>query len=75
MEDLIMLPMMNRNQWLPTVFNDLFNADFMPKASATAPAINVVESDKDYTVELAAPGLKKEDNYTDNTVEGVISFV
>jgi HSP20 family protein len=61
MEDLIMLPMMNRNQWLPTVFNDLFNADFMPKASATAPAINVVESDKDYTVELAAPGLKKED--------------
>jgi HSP20 family protein len=52
---------MNRNQWLPEVFNDFFNTDFMPKASATAPAINVMESDKDYTVELAAPGLKKED--------------
>lgn len=56
-----MLPIMNRNQWLPTVFNDFFSNDFMPKASATAPAINVIESDKDYTVELAAPGLKKED--------------
>ncbi len=61
MEDLIMLPIMNRNQWLPTVFNDFFNTDYMPKASCTAPAINVTESDKDYTVELAAPGLKKED--------------
>ena len=61
MEDLIMLPIMNRNQWLPTVFHDFFNTDYMPKASCTAPAINVTESDKDYTVELAAPGLKKED--------------
>lgn len=56
-----MLPIMHRNQWLPEVFNDFFNTDFMPKASATAPAINVIESDTDYTVELAAPGLKKED--------------
>ena len=61
MEETIMLPIMHRNQWLPEVFNDFFNTDFMPKVNATAPAINVVESDKDYTVELAAPGLKKED--------------
>ena len=61
MEETIMLPIMNRSQWLPEVFNDFFNTDFMPKASATAPAINVIESDKDYTVELAAPGMKKED--------------
>lgn len=33
----------------------------MPRANATAPAINVKESDKAYTVELAAPGMKKED--------------
>ena len=31
------------------------------RANATAPAINVKESDKAYTVELAAPGMKKED--------------
>ena len=53
--------MMRTNNWIPAVFNDLFNTEFMPKANATAPAINVKESDKAYTVELAAPGMKKED--------------
>ena len=57
-----MTPMMRRNAaWLPSVFNDLFETDFMPKANCTAPAINVKESDKAYIVELAAPGMKKED--------------
>ena len=56
-----MTPMMRTNNWIPAVFNDLFNTDFMPKMSATAPAINVKESATAYTVELAAPGMKKED--------------
>ena len=56
-----MMPVMRSNSWIPSVFNDLFDADFMPRANATAPAINVKESDKAYTVELAAPGMKKED--------------
>ena len=56
-----MMPIMRTNSWIPTVFNDLFNNEFMTKASATAPAINVKETDKAYTVELAAPGMKKED--------------
>lgn len=48
-----------RNTWLPEVFNDLFvNA---PKANATAPAINVKETEEGYIVELAAPGMRKED--------------
>jgi len=54
--------MMRRNAaWLPSVFNDLFDTDFMPKANATAPAINVKETDKAYVVELAAPGMTKAD--------------
>lgn len=53
--------MMRTNNWIPTVFNDLFYNDFMPKANCTAPAINVKENDKAYIVELAAPGMKKED--------------
>ncbi len=56
-----MMPMMRNSAWLPTVFNDIFDNDFIPKANCTAPAINVKESDKGYTVELAAPGMKKED--------------
>lgn len=53
--------MMRTNSWIPAVFNDLFDADFMPKVNATAPAINVKENDQAYTVEVAAPGMKKED--------------
>ena len=56
-----MLPVLNRNSWIPEVFGNFFDTDFMPRVSATAPAINVKETDKAYTVELAAPGLKKED--------------
>ena len=51
----------NDQNWLPTFFNDFFDNDWMMKTNATAPAINVVESDKDYKVEVAAPGIKKED--------------
>ena len=29
-----------RNAWLPEVFNDFFDTENMPKANATAPAIN-----------------------------------
>ena len=61
MEVFYMLPVMNRNLWMPEEFNDFFDTDFMPRVSATAPAINVKESEKDYTVELAAPGLTKDD--------------
>ena len=35
--------------------------DWMVKANATAPAINVIETEKAYKVELAAPGMTKED--------------
>ena len=50
----------NQN-WLPSIFNDSFDNNWMEKANATAPAINVVESDKDYKVEVAVPGMTKED--------------
>ena len=50
-----------RNSWMPDVFNDFFDTDFMPRANATAPAINVKETEKEYTVKVAAPGMKKED--------------
>lgn len=57
-----MMPIRNNYQnWLPSVFNDFFDNDWMLKANATAPAINVIESDKDYKLEVAAPGMTKED--------------
>ena len=55
-----MLPVMFKNSWFPTLFDDFLNTDFMPRANATAPAVNVKESDEAYTMEVAAPGIKKE---------------
>ena len=55
-----MLTLMKNNDWFPTMFDDFFNNGFMPRANSTAPAVNVKETDKEYTMELAAPGIKKE---------------
>lgn len=53
----------NQN-WLPSVFNDFFEMNWpvanIP-ARTTTPAINVRETDKEYTVEVAAPGMTKDD--------------
>lgn len=56
-----MTPMRRGQNWLPYVFNDLFNNDWMIKANSTAPAINVIETEEDYRVEVAAPGMTKDD--------------
>ena len=54
-----------RNQnWLPEVFNTLFDTDLFPKmnmTTTTSPAINVIEKDNEYDVELAAPGMTRDD--------------
>ena len=47
--------------WLPSFFNDFFNSDILVRNNATAPAINVFETDKEYKVEVAAAGMRKED--------------
>jgi HSP20 family protein len=58
-----MLPMNRRTSesWLPDIFNDFFDNSWMERPTYTAPAINVMENEHEYDVELAAPGLTKED--------------
>ena len=51
----------NNQNWLPSIFNDFFDNDWMVRTNATAPAINVIENANDYKVEVAAPGMTKED--------------
>ena len=55
-----MLPVMNSNSWFPTLFDDFFNSEWMPKMKTTAPAVNVKEDAKAYTMEVAVPGIRKE---------------
>lgn len=51
---------MNSNSWFPTVFDEFFNNDWMPKMQTTTPAINVKENSNAYTMEFAVPGIKRE---------------
>lgn len=48
----------------PTIFEDFFKPDFLGGTEvfkSQVPAVNIKENDNDFVVELAAPGLKKED--------------
>lgn len=52
----------------PSFFNRLFEGDLMDWSStnfagsnSTLPAVNILENDNEYQIEVAAPGMKKED--------------
>ncbi|MCD7962118.1 MAG: Hsp20/alpha crystallin family protein [Rikenellaceae bacterium] len=57
-----MLPVRRAN-WLsiPSIFNDFFGNEWLERPNSTAPAVNIIENDKAYKMEVAAPGLTKED--------------
>lgn len=50
----------NQN-WIPSIFNDFFDNEWIVKPNFSTPAINVIENEKDYKVEVAAPGMNKDD--------------
>ena len=57
-----MMPIRRNNQeWLPSIFNDFFDNVWMFRTNTTSPAVNVIENEKDYKVEVAAPGMTKDD--------------
>ena len=61
---------MHTGEWLPAMFNDIFDVCLPTKKHSTSPAINVMENEKGYQVELAAPGAKKEDFIVEINDEG-----
>jgi len=74
-----MYPVVRRNQsWLPSIFSDLFDDDFavMPARQFASPAVNIKETDKEFKIEIAAPGMTKEDFsvHVDNDEELVIAL-
>jgi HSP20 family protein len=53
---------------IPSLIDNLFSRDWLDWTSSnysttntTLPAVNVIESENDYLIEVAAPGMKKED--------------
>ncbi len=54
------------SNYLPTLAGDFWGEDMLPdflgnQDWSLTPAVNIIESDKDFKIEVAAPGLKKED--------------
>ena len=67
-----------KNQaWIPSVFGDLFD-DFavMPAKQFASPAVNIKETEKAFEIEIAAPGMTKDDFKirVDNDEELVIAL-
>ena len=60
--------------WIPSLFNDFFEDNWMPtiKYHGTTPAINASEDEKAYKVEVAAPGMTKNDFNIQLTSDGDI---
>lgn len=72
MEDKVMLPnvLSRKNSTVPRNFVDeFFNDNLLPRffdwgnnwTSTSVPAVNVEENDKEYVIDVAAPGLDKKD--------------
>ena len=57
-----MVPVRRNQNWLPSIFNDLLGSDWpAERRNTTAPAVNIIETDDDYKVEVAAPGMTRDD--------------
>ena len=57
-----MLPIRKTQAWLPEIlFNDWFNDSvFSGQRTITSPALNILEKENGFRVELAVPGMDKE---------------
>ena len=46
---------------MPGFFNDFFNDEWMERPKHSIPAINVIENEHGFDLELAAPGMTRDD--------------
>ncbi len=49
------------SNWFPSIFNDFFGNEWMEQSSRSVPAVNIQQNENGFTVEVAAPGMTKED--------------
>jgi len=73
-KEVAMLPTIRNRNDVPSLFDDLFNRDFLGdffNQELNTPAVNVSEEKDKYKIEVAAPGLNKKDfnvNVEDNVL-------
>lgn len=65
-----------QNPFFPSLVDELFNQDRRVRTSSissTTPAVNLIEQDTQFLIELAAPGNKKED-FEIEIEDGILSI-
>ena len=65
-----------QNPFFPSLVDELFNQDMRVRTSSissTMPAVNIIEQDTQFLIELAAPGNKKED-FEIEIEDGILSI-
>ncbi|MDB4062950.1 Hsp20/alpha crystallin family protein [Flavobacteriaceae bacterium] len=65
-----------QNPFFPSLVDELFNQDRRVRTSSissTTPAVNIIEQDTQFLIELAAPGNKKED-FEIEIEDGILSI-
>ena len=60
-----MVPARRNQNWLPSIFNDFFDNEWLEKRNTTSPAVNIIENEDEFRIEVAAPGMTKEDFHVD----------
>lgn len=61
-----MLPILKNRDLFPSIVDEFFGRDFMPgmfefQTGINMPSVNIVEGKEDFRIEVAAPGLSKDD--------------
>ncbi len=56
------MPVMRSNSWIPSVFNDLFDADFMPRANATADFNVHINDEGNLIIKMESKSEKKDED-------------
>lgn len=64
--DKVMLATIRKNGYVPVFTDEFFGSDLLKnffdvEAGVSMPAVNIVETKDEYKVEVAAPGLKRDD--------------
>lgn len=66
----------NRTSWIPSTFDEFFRSEWtptVPSFNTTVPAVNVKDAEKSFHLEIAAPGLKKE-NFSIEVENDILSI-
>lgn len=56
-----MTPARRNQNWLPSIFGDFLGPEWLEHRNSSAPAVNIIDTESGYKVEVAAPGMTRDD--------------